>query len=66
MADDLAKITEDSARGGFFLFSGSALATAIMAISAILVGRFLGPGLYGEYNLVLVIPSLLLHSQTSV
>lgn len=60
MADELAKITEESVRGGFFLFSGAALATAIMAISAILIGRLLGPELYGQYNLVLVIPSLLL------
>jgi O-antigen/teichoic acid export membrane protein len=60
MGDELTKVTEDSARGGFFLFSGAALATVIMAIAAIIVGRFLGPELYGQYNLVLVIPSLLL------
>jgi O-antigen/teichoic acid export membrane protein len=60
MADELAKVTEESARGGFFLFSGSASATVIMAISAIVIGRLLGPELYGQYNLVLVIPSLLL------
>jgi O-antigen/teichoic acid export membrane protein len=60
MADELAKVTEESARGGFFLFSGSALATVIMSISAILIGRLLGPELYGQYNLALVIPLLLL------
>jgi len=59
MVDDLSHVTEDSARGGFFLFSGTALASIILAISAILMGRFLGPDLYGQYNLVLVIPSLL-------
>jgi O-antigen/teichoic acid export membrane protein len=59
MANDLAQVTEDSARGGFFLFSGAALASIILAVSAILMGRFLGPELYGQYNLVLVIPSLL-------
>ncbi len=59
MTNDVSKVTEDSARGGFFLFSGSAIATVIMAISSILVGRFLGPELYGQYNLVLVIPTLL-------
>ena len=60
MADELSQVTEDSARGGFFLFSGSTLAMVILAVSAILIGRFLGPELYGQYNLVLVIPSLLL------
>jgi O-antigen/teichoic acid export membrane protein len=60
MTDELTKVTEDMARGGFFLFSGATLATVVMAISAIIIGRFLGPDLYGQYNLVLVIPSLLL------
>jgi O-antigen/teichoic acid export membrane protein len=60
MVNELDKITEDSARGGFFLMSGSILSTVIMAIAAILVGRLLGPDLYGEYNLALVVPSLLL------
>ncbi|MCW4044521.1 MAG: oligosaccharide flippase family protein [Candidatus Bathyarchaeota archaeon] len=60
MTDELSRVTEDSARGGFFLFSGATTATIIMALSAILVGRLLGPELYGQYNLVLVIPNLLL------
>ena len=60
MPDDLSKVTEDSARSGFFLFSGSALATVIMAIAAIAVGRMLGPDLYGQYNLVITIPSIVL------
>lgn len=59
MSDELARVTEDSARGGFFLFSGAAIATMIMAIAAILVGRLLGPESYGQYNLVLVVPGLL-------
>jgi O-antigen/teichoic acid export membrane protein len=59
MADELIKVAEDSARGGFFLVSGSALATVIMAIGSILVGRFLGPELYGQYTLALVVPQLL-------
>ena len=60
MSNELTQVTKDSARGGFFLFSGAALSTVIMAISAILIGRLLGPELYGQYNLVLVIPSLIL------
>ncbi|MCW4025656.1 MAG: oligosaccharide flippase family protein [Candidatus Bathyarchaeota archaeon] len=60
MTDELTKVTTESARGGFFLFSGATVATAVMAISAILIGNILGPSLYGQYTLVLVIPSLLL------
>lgn len=59
LTTDLSQVTEESARGGFFLFSGAAIASIILAISAILMGRFLGPDLYGQYNLVLVIPTLL-------
>jgi len=33
MTSELFKIAEDSARGGFFLISGSILATIISAIS---------------------------------
>jgi O-antigen/teichoic acid export membrane protein len=60
MTDELAKVAEDSARGGFFLISGTALATVIMAIASILVGRLLGAELYGQYTLALVVPQLLL------
>jgi len=59
MADELFKVAEDSARGGFFLISGTALATVIMAIASILIARLLGPELYGQYTLALVVPQLL-------
>lgn len=59
MPDELMKVAEDSARGGFFLVSGTALATVIMAVASILVGRLLGPDLYGQYTLALVVPQLL-------
>jgi len=59
MASDLTKVAEDSARGGFFLVSGTFIATVISAITAILVGRSLGPELYGQYSLSLVIPEML-------
>lgn len=59
MADELAKIAEDSTRGGFFLVSGTATATLIMALASILIARFLGPELYGQYALALVAPQLL-------
>jgi len=57
--DDLATVAEDSARGGFFLISGTAISTVILAISAILIGNVLGEKLYGQYTLALVVPQLL-------
>jgi stage V sporulation protein B len=60
MTSDISKVTEDSARGGFFLLFGAAISSIILAVSTILMGRFLGPELYGQYNLILVIPTLLL------
>ena len=59
MADELAQIAEDSVRGGFFLISGTAVSTVIMAIASIVIARLLGPELYGQYTLALVVPSLL-------
>lgn len=59
MADELIQVAEDSARGGFFLISGTATSTGIMAIASILIARFLGPELYGQYTLALVVPQLL-------
>lgn len=56
---DLAKVAEDSARGGFFLISGTALATVVLAIASIMIGRILGPDLYGQYTLAFVVPQLL-------
>ena len=60
MANDLMEIAAESTRGGFFLVSGTALSTIIMALASILVARFLGPELYGQYTLALVTPQLLL------
>ena len=59
MTTDLTRIAEDSARGGFFLASGSFMSTVILAITAILVGRLLGPELYGEYALSFVVTEML-------
>jgi O-antigen/teichoic acid export membrane protein len=59
MTNKLDNVIEDSARSSFFLMSGTVLSTIIMAFAAILVGRLLGPGPYGEYNLILVVPTLL-------
>lgn len=59
MEDNLTKVAEESARGGFFLASGSFTASAIMAITSIIVARFLGAEFYGQYILALVVPQLL-------
>jgi len=59
LADELVKVVEDSARGGFFLISGTTFATVIMAIASILIARLLGPELYGQYTITLVAPQLL-------
>ena len=60
MTSDLMRIAEDSTRGGFFLVSGAFIATVVSAITTIFVGRFLGPELYGQYALSIVIPQMLL------
>ena len=59
MSGELSKIAEDSARGGFFLIFGSIIAEIISAIASIIVVRFLGPELYGQYVLALVAPQIL-------
>jgi len=59
LKDELTTVVEDSARGSFFLISGTALSTVIMAIASILIARLLGPDLYGQYTLALVVPQLL-------
>lgn len=59
MSNNLVDIAEDSARGGFFLFTGRFLSLAILALCSIIVARLLGPENYGLYALSLVMPTLL-------
>lgn len=59
MTDRLTEVIADSARGSMFLISGTALSTVIMAIATILIGRLLGPELYGQYVLAFLLPQLL-------
>lgn len=59
MSDKLTEIAEDSARGGFFLFTGNALSLIILAVGSIIIARLLGPENYGVYSLSLVVPSIL-------
>ena len=60
MSEDLVQITEDSARGSFFLVTGQITALVLEAVAVFVVARLLGPDLYGIYVLSLVFPSLLL------
>lgn len=60
MTDKLSQVTDASARGGFFILSGTVTSSVIIALSVVFLGRFLGPELYGQYSLVIVVPSLLL------
>lgn len=59
MSKRLIDIAEDSARGGFFLFTGNASSLIILAVGSIVVARLLGPENYGLLALSLVVPSML-------
>ncbi|HLN89318.1 MAG TPA: flippase, partial [Candidatus Binatia bacterium] len=59
MTDEVMKVAQESARGSFFLISGTAISTVILAVSAILIARLLGSDAYGQYSLVIVVPQLL-------
>jgi len=59
MSDDVMKVAQESARGSFFLISGTAISTVILAVSAIVIARLLGSDSYGQYSLVIVVPQLL-------
>lgn len=59
MAEEMVGVARDSARGGFFLVSGATISTVILAISSIVIARYLGPDLYGQYTLAFVVPTLI-------
>ena len=59
MSDEVMKVAQESARGSFFLISGTAISTVVLAVSAILIARLLGSDSYGQYSLVIVVPQLL-------
>jgi len=61
MSDNLTKIAEDSARGGFFLFSGNIISLFILAIGSVLIARLLGQDNYGLYSLSIVVPLLFIN-----
>lgn len=59
---------QSTPKGAYYLFLGNAAAIFILAITAIVVGRLIGPSNYGLYSLVLVIPTysfLIMHFGTS-
>ncbi|MEM2455601.1 MAG: oligosaccharide flippase family protein, partial [Candidatus Bathyarchaeia archaeon] len=51
MTNELAEVVEGSTRGGLFIFLGTITSTAILAITSIIIARFLGPEFYGQYSL---------------
>jgi len=57
--ENLTDLAEDSIRGATSLVLGMVTATIVNGIGTILVGRLLGPVLYAQYSLALVLPSLL-------
>ncbi|MCJ7636472.1 MAG: oligosaccharide flippase family protein, partial [Nitrososphaeraceae archaeon] len=59
MSNKLVDIVEDSARGGFFLFTGNIISFIILSIGSIVVARLLGPDNYGIFSLCLVVPTIL-------
>ena len=53
------EVARRSASGSFILFAGNIISAAILAVTAIVVTRLLGPDRYGAYTLLLVLPLLL-------
>lgn len=51
-------VARDALRGTVILFLGNTASTVILAITAIITARLLGPDQYGLYTLVLLIPSI--------
>ena len=52
-------IAKRSVRGSIILFVSNFAATAISAVTVILIARLLGPTGYGDYSLALVVPNIL-------
>ena len=59
LSNELNKVLGGTARGGLFLFLGMTSSMAILAANSMIIGRLLGPYLYGQYALSLFLPQLL-------
>ena len=55
------EIARRSTRGSFALFAGNFLTTAVSFVAITIIARLLGPSLYGEYTLSILIPNVLLN-----
>jgi O-antigen/teichoic acid export membrane protein len=55
----LLEVSRSSFRGSLLLFIGTLSSTIILAITAIVTARLLGPEDYGLYSIILTIPSIL-------
>lgn len=51
-------LVRDAVRGTVILFLGNTSSTVILAVTAIITARLLGPDRYGLYTLVLLIPNI--------
>lgn len=62
MSDEstIFEIAEKSAHGGYYLFVGNTLATAILFATSVIIAQLLGAEDYGFYSLVMSVPSLLI------
>ena len=54
------EVAEAGVRGGLFLFTGSTVATVVLAFGSIVIARLLGPDGYGLYSVSLIVPGFLL------
>jgi O-antigen/teichoic acid export membrane protein len=52
------EIAQRSTTASVVLFAGNFLSTALLAVSAIIIARLLGPASYGSYSLVILIPQI--------
>jgi stage V sporulation protein B len=54
-----AEIARRTTRGSLVIFGGNLVSTVILAVSAIIIARLLGPGSYGSYSLVVIVVQVL-------
>jgi len=59
MLNEMSKVVEDSARGGFYLTLGNVASMIVSMLSVFIVARVLGSEQYGLYTISTVMPSLL-------
>lgn len=61
MSNKILDVAEESARGGFLLFTGNVLSLIVLAVGSIMLARVLGPESFGLFALSLALSSILTH-----